>query len=72
MLHGTCVREEAGGRNSFFSGKVAAAGNEGQLVSVWHCNVVVRRSFSWTTTVHHFRTKQARTDRAGARHMQVL
>jgi len=29
---GTCVGAEAGARNSVFSGKVAAAANEGQLV----------------------------------------
>ena len=30
MLHGVCFGEEAGARNVFFSGKVAAAGDERQ------------------------------------------
>ena len=37
-----------------------------------HCNVVARRSCSWTATVQQVRTKHARTGLAGARRMQVL
>ena len=46
--------------------------SEEKVYLALHCNVIVRRSFSWTTTRQQVRTKHARTGLAGARRMQVL
>ena len=44
MLHGTCVGKKAGAQNiAFFSGKVAAAGDKGQLDIIHRIGVAASR-----------------------------